>query len=214
MNYLHAEGCTSIGLDAVPAAFKLYEKFGFISSGKRVTWFYLETKHWQIDSSQASEEHSECIASLRIISTDDKKGIDSFLALDKEITGFERETIVKELLKTHGWHLFSLSASVGPGDVDDAHSDRMAFAATRPIPNGHAIGPLYSATYEDAQVLLSGITTWHSARQKTVENSSPNKGHMQFAVEAWSDNNDAHRLFHEAGWREDSHYYNVSRNLQ
>ena len=194
IKHLQNWGCTSIGLDAVPTAARLYEKHGFSSLGKKITWyrFNIDTRAEGLSANATQVQHS-----TREIQSGDEEALERFIELDTVLTGFKRSKLIKELISSPKWHLWSIEQSntVGPA--------RKSYIATRPIPGGHGIGPIYAETYEHAKSLLQYVVKYHTHAARGASDK------VNFAVEACSFNPNTHKLFTECGWTEDHYYYHV-----
>lgn len=208
ISYLQAIGCTSIGLDAVPTAARMYERHGFKSSGKKITW-YTRSICPSTEESMDTTNSGGSNARIQEILREDKENLEGSFRYDLEITGFDRSHTLAELLSTSNWHLWMLTSQVNkPSDPSLMQEPPRGYIATRPIPGGHAIGPLYAQTFEDAIVLLEHVVDWHIKHSSS--SSDGNRGKLCFAAETCSFNPQTQRLFEECKWQEDSHYYHVS----
>lgn len=194
IKYLQQLGCTSIGLDAVPTAAGLYKRHGFISTGKRISWYTLDMdpKANGISADTIQAQHS-----IEEIQRGDEEAINRFIELDAALTGFRRSDLIKELIPSAKWHLWTMD------QFDTVGKARKSYIATRPTPSGHSVGPIYAESYEHARSMLQHVVKYHTNAARGISDK------VMFAVEACSFNPNTHRLFTGCGWTEDDYYYHV-----
>lgn len=186
-------------MDAVPTAARLYEKHGFISSGKKISWYTLYLDRTSQDTHPHNMmQYSDAVTEVKIT---DVKALEHLIALDGLITGFKRSQVYKTLIQTPDWRFWTVAGSSDNyGPLEQKHS----YIGARPIPGGYGIGPIYAQSLEHAILLVR-----HAVASLTTISQTP-ADKLHFAVEACSYNGQIVELFQACGWTEDDYHYHVS----
>lgn len=204
MDEFARDGTRYVGLDAVAEQKRTYERRGFVESSLGLVKCFSR----ELPSMRPLETHAEPSNGLKLV---DIKEIPNNLLVQSDLahTGFERSQLWTDDYKARP-DVFGY-AVVDSEQPQTKPAHLVSWTTVRRCSQGYRFGPLYARDVDSARVVLAAAmkkATPGRLKESPLRNDPLSEApesdiseRAQLAVEVWSGNPTAERVFEDLGWK-------------